>query len=136
MAVLDEKPQADRGGVPARRDQAAEMGPRRRRFVEMERLGVEFARERLDLVRGEGVAADLDAGADDEVLEKIHAPSFAAPRRANISVDIIRITGVPDWLRISLLNRMKPMSGRLAEARRPVTSRRSVRLSPARTGAR
>ena len=52
------------------------MGPRRRRFVEMERLRIEFARERLDLVGGEGVAADLDAGADDEILEEIHAPSL------------------------------------------------------------
>jgi hypothetical protein len=59
VALLDEEPQAHRGGVPARRDQAAEMGARRRRLVEMERLGVELPCERLDLVRREGVAPDL-----------------------------------------------------------------------------
>lgn len=72
------------------------MGPRRRRLVEMERLGIEFACEHLDLVRRESVAAGLDAGADDEVLEEVHAPSFATSRRANISVETMRITGVPD----------------------------------------
>ena len=65
-------------------------------LVEMERLGIEFARKRLDLVRSESVAAGLDAGADDKVFEEVHTPSFATSRRANISVETMRITGVPD----------------------------------------
>ena len=59
--------------------------------------GSNSPRERLDLVRRESVAADLDAGADDVILEEVHAPSFApTSRRANISVEAMRITGVPD----------------------------------------
>jgi hypothetical protein len=45
--------------VPARRDQAAEMGARRRRLVEMERLRVELPREHLDLIGREGMALPI-----------------------------------------------------------------------------
>src|SRR5262249_58420583 len=57
-AVLDHQPHPDAGGMPAGSAEPAELRARPGRLVEMERLRIEARRERLDLLRGEGVTAD------------------------------------------------------------------------------
>ena len=49
--ALDEQPHRDRRRMPATRGEPAEKGSRPVRFVQMERLRVEFAREALDVPR-------------------------------------------------------------------------------------
>ena len=63
------------------------MRARRGRLVEVERLRIEAARERLDVVGGEGVAAELDAVADRDVVEELHA----GPRRAASISDVVSV---------------------------------------------
>ena len=66
------------------------MRARRGRFVEMERLRIEAPRERLDVVGGEGVAAELGALADRDVLEELHdAACVRRSRRPSIS-DVVK----------------------------------------------
>ena len=64
------------------------MRARRGRLIEMERLRIEAPREGLDAVGGEGVAADLDALADRDVLPELH--DAACSRRPIIS-DVVRV---------------------------------------------
>ena len=59
----------------------------------MEELGVETAGEGLDVVGREGVAADHDAVADDDVLEKGHAAPPGV-RRPSIIVEVIVVMTV------------------------------------------
>src|SRR5262249_30013933 len=72
--ILDDEPDADRAGMPARRHQAAEMPAHRGVLVDMERLWIEAPGERLDLLRREGMAAEVGLLADGNVLEILHAP--------------------------------------------------------------
>src|SRR5262249_58897703 len=95
--VGDRQPQHSAGGVRARGAERAEMRARGGRLVEMERLRIEARGESLDVVGGEGVAAELAHLADANVLEELHRllaalgfPSRAAlaARRPNIGLTI------------------------------------------------
>src|SRR6185312_6388250 len=76
---VDEVAHVDRGRVPARGAQRSEMRARRLSLVDVEALRVVAARERLDLVRREGVAAELGTLADAHVLEVPHVAPVGSP---------------------------------------------------------
>src|SRR5262245_51847777 len=73
--VQHDQADAHRAGVPAGRNQAAEMRARRRRLVEMERLRIEGLSKYLDLFCRERVAAERGLVADADVFEELHAGS-------------------------------------------------------------
>src|SRR5262249_56598185 len=86
-AVGDHQPHPNAGGVPARGAEPAEMRARGGRLVEMERLRIEARGKRLDVLGGEGVAAELARLADANVLEEFHdlLPAFGSPPRAALA---------------------------------------------------
>jgi len=71
-ATVDQESHPDAGDVPARGAEPAEVRACRGRVVDMERLRIEALRERLDVLGGKGVAADLAGLADADVLEELH----------------------------------------------------------------
>src|SRR5450759_3305717 len=75
-------------------NQPAEMRTLRRRLVDMERLRIETGGERLDVVGGEGVAADLENVADADVLEIFHGRASGS-RRPNIAVVTMVVRQLP-----------------------------------------
>ena len=91
QVMIDHQPHPDRRRVPARRAQRAEMRTLGRFLVDVKELRVEAHGERLDILGGEGVAADFVFVADAHVLEELHA---AAPgvRRPNIKGALSDIT--------------------------------------------
>src|SRR5262245_56111733 len=143
-AVGDHQPHPNAGGVPARGAQPAEMRARGGRLVEMERLRIEARGKRLDVLGGEGVAAEVAHLADADVLEEFHdlLAAFGSPpraalaaRRPNIGLTIKVITGWSAALMSSKRNLTKPMSGRLREGRVSSTVARALMRSPGRIGA-
>src|SRR5262249_43350068 len=128
---------ADRAGMPARRAQASEVRARSRFLVDMKKLRVIAPCERLDALGREGVAAELLALANSQVLEKLHAeaPACADIRRANIIVVREVMTQVPTSLSTSKNKPTKPRSGRLWDAFLSTTVTRTRSRSPGRTGA-
>src|SRR6516165_359401 len=106
---------ADRAGLPARRAQASEVRARSRFLVDMKELRVIAPCERLDALGREGVAAELLALANSQVLEKLHAdaPACADIRRANIILVREVMTQVPTSLSTSKNKPTNPRSGRL-----------------------
>src|ERR1700722_1173901 len=136
---VDEVAHVHRGRVPARGAQPAEMRARRGRLVEMEKLRIEAARERLDLLRRKRVAAELGALADAHVLEVSHAPAFSpspadGERRPRMKCGVSVITRTSSALSMSRRALTKPISGRLFEARLSITCMRTRRRSPGRPG--
>src|SRR5262245_28880252 len=129
--VLHDEADANRPGVPARRDQAAEMRARCRGFVEMKWLRVEGLGKSLDLFRREGMAAERGLVADVDVLQKFHRALSRRPKKLTFSCVIIFS---PAGLNSSKRKRTRPHSGRLPSGRVSRMVRRSVRRSPGRTG--
>ena len=66
---LVEQTHHQRPGVPTAGDEAAEHGPRRRLFVEVERLRVELPGKGDNFVFGDRVVAEVDDVADLEIVE-------------------------------------------------------------------
>src|SRR5262249_40362529 len=142
-AIGDHEPHPNAGGVPARGAEPAEMRARGGRLVEMERLRIEARGNRLDVLGGEGVAAELAHLADANILEEFHdllaafgsSPRAAlAARRPNIGLMIKVITGWSAALMSSKRNLTKPMSGRLREGRGSRTVARARVRPPGRIG--
>src|SRR5262245_48905299 len=79
--VLHDQADAHRAGMPAGRDQAAEVRARRRHLVEMERLRIEGLGKCLDLFCRERVAAERGLVADADVFEELHAGSTRTASR-------------------------------------------------------
>src|SRR5262249_61691158 len=134
-AAGDQVPHPNAGGFPARAAEPPERRARGGRLVEMERLRIEARGEGLDVLGGEGVAAELAHLADANVLEELHgllgalgSPSRAAlaARRPNIGLTIRVITGWSTALMSSKRNLTKPMSGRVREGRGSSTVARAV----------
>src|SRR5450759_4365829 len=105
----------------------------RRRFVDMEELRVEALRERLDLVGGEGVAADRESIADLDFLEIFHGRG-SGWRRPSIEVVIIVVRQLPASSSTSNRNFVNPISGRLLEGRLSSTVARMRIFVPGRSG--
>src|ERR1035441_1988966 len=93
-AEIDHQPPPSHRGMPAGGDQRAEMRALRRRLVDMERLRIEAGGERLDVVGGEGVAADLENVADADILEIFHGRASGS-RRPNIAVVTMVVRQLP-----------------------------------------
>src|SRR5262249_53362052 len=143
-AVGDHEPHPNAGGVPARGAEPAEMRARGGRLVEMERLRIEARGEGLDVLGGEGVAAELAHLADANILEEFHdllaafgspPPAALAARRPNIGLTIKVITGWWAALISSKRNLTKAVSGRWRGGRVSSTAARALMRSPGRTGA-
>src|SRR5690606_23451982 len=121
--------------VPARGGEGAEMRLLCRFLVEMKRLRVELACKALDLVGGEGVAAQLGLGADLDVLEPDHcAAAFCGSRTPISSVLVWSMTGTPLGSRNCARMRTMPISGRLFEGRLSRISTYSISGTSGRTG--
>src|SRR5262249_30679381 len=139
-AMVDQQPHPDAGGMPARGAERAEMRARGGRLVEVERLRIETHGEGLDILGGEGVAADVAALADAGIPGELHRPPPAsrpapAPRPPDIGLTIRDSSGLPAASISSQRNLTKPMSGRLREGRVSSTVARAEMRSPGRSGA-
>src|SRR6185437_626819 len=110
------------------------MRARSRRLVEVEQLGIEPARESLDIGGTEGVMTERISVADLNVLEISHR-SVSGCRRPTICVVVIVIKRVPAASNISNRNFVSPMSGRLFDARVSMTVVRILICAPGRNGA-
>src|SRR3569833_774741 len=92
------------------------MRARRLLLVDVKALRIAAPRERLDTVGGEGVAAGHDDVADKENIEETHGAPPGV-RRPIIKVLIMVVTGASASSIISNVILMKPVSGRLFDAR-------------------
>ena len=70
--TVDEKPHEQRNGVPTAGDQPAIDRTRRGRFVDVEGLGVEHAREGDDFIAGDGALSEVEFLSRCEVLQIAH----------------------------------------------------------------
>src|SRR5690606_41418899 len=93
--------QPDCTGVPAAGAEPPEQGLLRGLLVQVERLRIELAGEVDDRFPREGIGAEVDGGADLEILEiAAHRATSGARRRKSCAASQV-ITTSPFWLSIS-----------------------------------